>query len=188
MLTSSNGNEGVNMKFLTALSLSIGGLAGIATFLAVGPLSGVFFIWAATISWATYFALGGDCEAAKNTGVCGVFGVFMAWYAAILIANVSPTAVLGFPLMAGIIVTVTVAAMCLAANIKLFAAIPASVLGYSATFAYLLQTPDKLSKEVLTGHSWDNPMIIISFSFIVGIGFAMASNKLATSLTTVSDD
>ena len=188
MLSSSNGNEGVNMKFLTALSLSIGGLAGIATFLAVGPLSGVFFIWAATISWATYFALGGDCDAAKNTGVCGVFGVFMAWYAAILIANISPTAVLGFPLMAGIIVTVTVAAMCLAANIKLFAAIPASVLGYSATFAYLLQTPDKLSKEVLTGHSWDNPMIIISFSFIVGIGFAIASNKLATSLTTVSDD
>ena len=188
MLTSYNGNERVYMKFLTALSLSIAGLAGVATFLAVGPLSGIFFIWAATIAWATYFALGGDGDAAKNTGVCGIFGVFMAWYAATLIANISPTAALGFPLMAAIIVTVTVAAMCLAANIKLFAAIPASVLGYSATFAYLLQTPDKLSKEVLTGHSWDNPMIIISFSFIVGIGFAIASNKLATSLTTVSDD
>jgi len=78
--------------------------------------------------------------------------------------------------------------MCLAANIKFFATIPASVLGYSATFAYLLQTPDKLQKEFLTGHSWDNPLIVVSVSFIVGIGFAIASNKLATSLTTVSDD
>ena len=176
------------MKFLTALSLSIAGLAGLATFLAVGPLSGVFFIWAATISWATYFALGGDSDAANNTAICGVFGIFMVWYAGVLIADISPTAVLGFPLMAAIIVTVTVAAMCLAANIKFFATIPASVLGYSATFAYLLQTPDKLQKEFLTGHSWDNPLIIISVSFLVGIGFAIASNKLATSLTTVSDD
>ncbi|MDG2365506.1 MAG: DUF1097 domain-containing protein [Methylococcaceae bacterium] len=176
------------MKFLTALSLSIAGLAGLATFLAVGPLSGIFFIWAATIAWAAYFALGGDCDAASNTVVCGLLGIFMAWYAAVLISDISPTAALGFPLMAAIIVTVTVALMCLAANIKLFATIPASVLGYSATFAYLLQTPDKLQKEFLTGHSWDNPLIVVSVSFIVGIGFAIASNKLATSLTTVSDD
>ena len=33
------------MDKLTALSLSIGGLAGVATFLAVGPASGLFFIW-----------------------------------------------------------------------------------------------------------------------------------------------
>jgi hypothetical protein len=38
--------------------------------------------------------------------------------------------------MAAIIVTVTVIAMCLAANIPALATIPASVLGYSATFAY----------------------------------------------------
>jgi len=176
------------MKFLTALSLSIAGLAGLATFLAVGPLSGVFFIWAATIAWAAYFALGGDCDAASNTVVCGIFGVFTAWYAAVLIANISPTAVLGFSLMAALVVTVTVAAMCLAANIKLFATIPASVLGYSATFAYLLQTPDKLQKEFLTTPSWENPLMIVSVSFIVGIAFAVASNKLATSLTTISDD
>ena len=33
------------MDKLTALSLSIAGLAGVATFLAVGPASGLFFIW-----------------------------------------------------------------------------------------------------------------------------------------------
>ena len=54
------------MNSLSALSVSIGVIAGLATFLAVGPLSGVFLIWAATISWAAYFALGGTDEAAKK--------------------------------------------------------------------------------------------------------------------------
>jgi hypothetical protein len=53
-----------------------------ATFLAVGPLGGVFLIWAATISWAAYFALGGDDKAAINTVRCSIFGVFVATYAA----------------------------------------------------------------------------------------------------------
>lgn len=46
------------MDKLTALSLSIAVLAGVATFLAEGPANGVFFIWAATIAWAAYFFLG----------------------------------------------------------------------------------------------------------------------------------
>ena len=81
---------------LTALSLSIGGLAGVATFLAVGPLSGIFFIWAATIAWAAYFFLGATKEALINTIVCGIFGVFMAWFTAILLTNIPPTQLLAF--------------------------------------------------------------------------------------------
>ena len=80
---------------LTALSLSIGGLAGVATFLAVGPLSGIFFIWAATIAWAAYFFLGATKEALINTIVCGIFGVFMAWFTAILLTNIPSDATLG---------------------------------------------------------------------------------------------
>ncbi|MDQ7091152.1 MAG: DUF1097 domain-containing protein [Methylococcales bacterium] len=175
------------MKSLTALSLSIGALAGLATFLAVGPLSGIFFIWAATIAWASYFALGGNCDAAKNTIVCGIFGVFMAWYAAVLIVSIAPDCIVPFPLMAGIIVAVSVVVTCLAANIPMLAAIPASVLGYSATFAYLLQTPEKLSKEVLLNVQWDNPLIIISFSLVLGTAFGIGSGKLAAKWTTVED-
>ncbi len=175
------------MNSLTALSLSIGVLAGLATFLAVGPLSGVFLIWAATISWAAYFALGGTMDAAKNTAVCGVFGVFMAWYAAVLIVNIAPDAVLGFSLMAAIIVTISVIVTCLAANIPALATIPASVLGYSATFGYLLQTPEKMTKDVLLNVSWDNPLLIISFSLAVGVGFGIGSAKLAAKWTTAAD-
>ncbi len=175
------------MKSLTALSLSIGSLAGLATFLAVGPLSGIFFIWAATIAWAAYFALGGNCGAAKNTIICGIFGVFMAWYAAVLIASIPADCIIPFPLMAGVIVAVSVVVSCLAANISVLAAIPATVLGYSATFAYLLQTPGMLSKDVLLNTDWDNPLFVISFSLIVGTAFGIASGKLAAKWTTITD-
>ncbi|MBL6986610.1 MAG: DUF1097 domain-containing protein [Methylobacter sp.] len=171
------------MNNLTALSLSIAGLAGLATFLAVGPLSGIFLIWAATIAWAAYFFLGASQEALKNTIVCGIFGVFMAWLAAIQITNIPSSAILGFPFWAAITVTFSVVVMCLAANIPALATIPASVLGYSSAFAYLLQTPDKLSKDVLMSASLDNPLIVISISIVVGTYFGQWSGQLSAKLT-----
>ena len=66
------------MNNLTALSLSIGILSGVATFLCVGPTAGLFLIWAATIAWAAYFAFGANEAALKNVIICGAFGVFMA--------------------------------------------------------------------------------------------------------------
>ncbi len=171
------------MNNLTALSISIACLAGFATFLAVGPLSGIFFIWAATIAWAAYFFLGATQEALKNTIVCGIFGVFMAWLAAIQITNIPATAILGFPFWAAVTVTCSVVVMCLAANIPALATIPASVLGYSSTFAYLLQTPGKLTKDVLLSVSLDNPLIIISISIVVGTYFGLWSGQLSAKLT-----
>lgn len=171
------------MEKLTALSLSIGVLAGVATFLAVGPASGVFFIWAATIAWAAYFFLGATKEALVNTIVCGIFGVVMAWITAILLTEISPEATLGFPFMAALTVTVAVIVMCLAANIPQLATIPASVLGYSSTFAYLLQTPDKLNQDVLLGVSLSNPLLVISISIVVGTYFGQFSGQLAAKWT-----
>jgi hypothetical protein len=175
------------MDKLTALSLSIGVLAGVATFLAVGPASGIFFIWAATIAWAAFFFLGANKEALINTIVCGIFGVFMAWITAILLTDIPSNAPFGFPIMAAVTVTVAVIVLCLAANIPQLATIPMSVLGYSATFAYLLQTPDKLTKEVLLGVSFDNPLLVISLSIVVGAYFGLWSGQLSGKLTRESN-
>ena len=171
------------MDKLTALSLSIGVLAGVATFLAVGPASGVFFIWAATIAWAAYFFLGANKEALVNTIVCGIFGVVMAWITAILLTGISAEAFPGFSVMAAITVAVMVLIMCLAANIPQLATIPASVLGYSSVFAYLLQTPDMLTKDVLLGVSLSNPLLVISISIVVGTYFGQFSGQLAAKWT-----
>jgi hypothetical protein len=171
------------MDKLTALSLSIGLLSGVATFLAVGPASGLFFIWAATIAWAAYFLLGASKEALVNTIVCGIFGVFMAWVTAVLLVEINPEAAPGFSVMAAVTVAVAVVVLCLAARIPQLANIPMSVLGYSATFAYLLQTPEKLSKDVLLGVSLSNPLLVISISIVVGAFFGQFSGQLAAKWT-----
>jgi hypothetical protein len=167
---------------LTALSLSIGGLAGVATFLAVGPASGVFFIWAATIPWAVYFLLGANKEAICKNIICSIFGVFMAWATALMLTEISPTTTLGFPFMAAFTVAVSVVVLCLAANIPQLATIPCSVIGYSLTFAYLLQTPAKLNKDVLLGLSLSNPLLVISISIVFGTYLGVWSAQLAAKL------
>ena len=161
------------MNNLTALSLSIGILSGVATFLCVGPTAGLFLIWAATIAWAAYFALGANEAALRNVIICGAFGVAMAWITAVLISSVAGAG--AFSLLASLAVAVSVVVLCLAAYIPQLSAIPASVLGYSATFAYLLQTPGKLSHDVLLSISWGNPLLIVTASLAIGAGFGVAS-------------
>lgn len=173
------------MNKLTALSLSIGILAGIATYFAVGPAAGVFFIWAATIAWAAYFLLGANQEAVINTIVNGIFGVFMAWATALLILKLEPQASLDAEILTALIVAGAVVVLCLFANLPQFAIIPVGVLGYSSTFAYLLQTPDKLNQEVLLGATLSNPLLVISISFILGAVFGHLSNQLANKLTNL---
>jgi hypothetical protein len=171
------------MDKLTALSLSIGVLAGIATFFAIGPAAGVFFIWAATIAWAAYFLLGANQEAVINTIINGIFGVFMAWITALILLKIDPNVAPGFEVLAAVTVAATVIVLCLSAKLPAFAIIPVGVLGYSSTFAYLLQTPDKLSQEVLLGATLSNPLLVISISFILGAVFGHLSNQLAGKLT-----
>ncbi len=80
-------------------------------------------------------------------------------------------------------VGVTVLGMCLAAHIKALSTIPASVFGYASTFAYLLQTPDALSTAALTGVNFNNALLVIAVSLIVGAIFGLLSGKLGGALT-----
>ena len=125
------------MSQLVALSISIGLLGGIATFI---YLKLGLAIWAGFIAWACFFHCGGDSNALKQTIVGNIFGAICAWVAALIILTVPLGDSLGLPLWAGIVVGITVFIMCIAAHIKALAVIPASVYGYAATFAYLLLT------------------------------------------------
>ncbi|MBM4207722.1 MAG: DUF1097 domain-containing protein [Gammaproteobacteria bacterium] len=171
------------MDKLTALSLSIGALAGIATFFAVLPLtSGLYFIWAATIPWAVFFLLGANKEAICKNITCSLFGVFMAWGTAVMLTEISPNTLLGFPFMAAFTVMLSVIVLCLAANIPQLATIPCSVIGYSLTFAYLLQTPDKLNKETLLGLTMSNPLLVITISIVLGTFLGLWSTQVAAKI------
>lgn len=171
------------MKSLTALSISIGVLGGIATWLALGPLSGKILIWAVFVAWATFFATGGTTSALVNTIVCTIFGAICAWVAAFIILKFPMAETLTLPIWAAIVVGITVIILCLAANIPALSTIPASVLGYASVFAFLLQTPDKLSLDALMSSDFNNAFIIIAASMVVGAVFGFISGKLGTALS-----
>lgn len=169
------------MTQLAALSLSIGILGGIATwaFLTVGGV----LIWAAFVAWGCFFHTGGDANALRGTIINNIFGVVVATVAALVILTVPGAAALGLPLWAGIVVGVTAGLIVIAANIKAFAVIPAGFYGYACTFAFLLQTPEKLSVDALTSVGMNNGLIVVSLSMVIGALFGFVSGKLGAALT-----
>lgn len=170
------------MSQLSAISLSIAVLGGLATwgFLAFGGV----FIWAAFVAWGCFFHTGGDETALRNTIVGNAFGVFLAWGAALVILAVPLAGSLGLPLWAGLVVGVSVWVLCAAARIKAFAVIPASVYGYASTFAFLLQTPEKLSLAKLLAPNLDNALLVIPLSMSIGAVLGYVSAKLGGMLAT----
>lgn len=169
------------MSQLAALSLSIGVLGGLATwaFLTVGGI----LIWAAFVGWACFFHSGGDTNALRNTIVCNIFGSLVAWVAAVIILSIPLADKLTLPLWAAIVVGASVWVICYAANIKALSVIPANVYGYACTFAFLLQTPEKLSLASLTSVSLDNAFIVVSISMVIGAVLGLVSSKVGAALT-----
>jgi hypothetical protein len=155
------------MSQLVALSVSIGLLGGVATWL---YLTTGLLIWAGFIAWACFFHSGGDNAALKNTIVCNIFGAFCAWIALLLLVNVGA-------LPAPVTVGLTVLVLCLGAHIKAFSVIPASVYGYAATAGYFLLSAT--AKDNLMALNMANPLILVAVSMALGAVFGLASGKLA---------
>jgi hypothetical protein len=171
------------MSQLVALSVSIGLLGGIATFL---YLKLGLLIWAGFIAWACFFHSGGDSNALKNTIVGNAFGAVCAWVAALIILSFPMADSIGLPAWAAIVVGLTVLVLCLAAHIKAFSSIPASVYGYAAVFAYLLQTADSMTKDKLMSGSMANALILVVVSMALGAIFGLVSGKVGAALTAKS--
>ncbi len=171
------------MTSLVALSVSIGVLGGVATWIFLSAWSGPILIWAAFAAWACYFHSGGDDAALKSTIIGNIFGVVCAWVALVIILSIPLAETLSLPVWAGICVGGTVLILCLAAHHKLFAVIPASVYGYACAAGFALQTPDKLSLDALLSASLDNTLIVVPISMVLGAVFGLASGKLAGALT-----
>lgn len=170
------------MTSLVALSISIGVLGGVATWLALGVLAGppaIFLIWGAFIAWAAFFSNGGNNAALKTTIVCGIWGVICAWVAGLIIVNVPVN--LPAALWPAIVVGVTVLVLCLGAHVEALSSIPTAVLGYAATAA-LMTSGGALDMAHLGAADFSNPLIVISVSLIVGAVFGLLSGKLAGAL------
>lgn len=172
------------MSSHTALSISIAILGGIAAALCLGPLSGIILIWIAFITWACFFAIGGDNTALQSTIICSILGAIIAWIALLLILGIPLAETLTLPIWAGIVIGITVLIMCLLAQIEIFSSIPASVLGYASVAGFALQTPNALTIDALISVGFDNAIIVVAISLIAGAILGLISTKLATALTS----
>ena len=170
------------MPGLLALALSVGGLGGVATWLALSPLAGFVTIWAIFIAWGAFFHSGGDNAALVSTIVSGIFGAVIAGVAFALITHVG----LGsLPVTAAVWVGVMVVVLVLGSAIPIFSTVPVAVYGFAATAAYAIHAEPELAataKTLLPDIS--NPVAVIALSFIVGAVFGWVSGKLAGALTS----
>ena len=169
------------MSSLTALSLVLAVVGGVATWLFLATPS--LLIWAFFIGMACFFHAGGDENALRNTIAGNALGCVLAWITATVILAVPLASTLTLPVWAGLAVGVAIVVIVLAANIKAFAVITATVYGFASTFAFLLQTPDKLSLANLQSVSLNNALIIVLLSLIAGAVLGLVSAKIAGALT-----
>ncbi|MGD0564996.1 MAG: DUF1097 domain-containing protein [Roseiarcus sp.] len=165
------------MDIITALSVSIGLLAGVATWLFLGPMGGLgLSVWAVFIAWASFYHCGGKEAGLQKTIVHNIFGVIVGWIALILVTQIPLGAALGVPLWAGICVAVTVFGLVIAAKNEMLSDIPASVFGFASIAAFAL-AGGKLG--AVTAVSLENPLANIAISMVIGALFGYVSEKVA---------
>ena len=174
------------MPQLAALSVSIAVLGAIWAFLALGPLSSFVLVWAGFVAWGCFFHSGGDNDALAKTIVGNIYGVVVAWIALLIIVNVSVEG-LG-TVWPAIVVGVTVFALVIVASIEKLSVVPANVYGYASTVAYSLHQATDTEAGTgplanLASASFQNPLVLLIVSMVIGALFGLASGKLAGALT-----
>jgi len=169
------------MKPVFATALSVGVLGALCTwmFLSVGTI----LVWSAFVAWACFFHSGGDNAAFKSTVVSNTFGCVMGWLGAVMILGLPLGEALTPQVWSGTVVLVTVVVYILASQIPAFASVPGTTYGYACTFAFLLQTPEKLNLGALFSASFNNSLIVVPVSMLLGACFGLASARLAAALT-----
>ena len=177
------------MPQLVALSVSIAVLGAIWAFLALGPLAGFVLVWAGFVGWGCFFHSGGDDKALVKTIAGNVYGVVIAWIALLIIVNVSVEG-LG-TLWPAIVVGVTVFFLVIVASLDKLSVVPANVYGYAATVAYSLHQATDAEAGTgplanLASVSFQNPLVLLIVSMVVGALFGFVSGKLAGALTKES--
>jgi len=164
---------GITMSSLLALSVSIGGLGLVATWLALGPLGPAMQIWGVFIGWGCYFASGADADALKGGIVGHILGAVLAVVALNLAANVDIGA-LTVPVWVG----VTVFILVYASQVEAFANIPAAVYGYATTAGLALLGSDELFLDA-SALDLSNPGAVAIISLAIGAVFGALSGRLA---------
>jgi hypothetical protein len=174
------------MRFVLSSSFSNAFLGALAVFSFLSVGSSV--VWAAVIAWGCFFHTGGDINALPRTIVGNCLGICAAWVAGLILTQ-NPAWIPG-PLWGGTMVGLVTFVMVfighqLSIHLKLtIAVVPAAFYGAAATFALMVQTPGKLSPDVLLSASFANPAVALPFVMALGALLGFATAKMTSALAT----
>lgn len=174
------------MRMVLSSSFSNAFLGGLAVwaFLSNGNL----LVWAAVIAWGCFFHTGGTTKSLATTIIGNVWGIICAWAAGLLI-TAGPAWIPGSA-WAGIVVGLVTFAMVFVGHQMAkgwnmtVVVVPACFYGAAATFAYMVQTPGRMSREVLLSVSVENALIVLPISMVIGALLGLATAKMTVALGT----
>jgi hypothetical protein len=162
------------MPAVIALALSVGLLAGIDTYLYIGPLDSTILhglIWVSFIAWGCHFHSGGGIKGTTTAVACMIWGAIVG-LGAVLLAT-GPLASMAAPLAFAIAVAIGAALICLSSKVPLLATIPASVYGFAALAGALAVNNGDPKAAIMP----------VAASVIIGAIFGFVSEIVANALT-----
>jgi hypothetical protein len=167
-----------NIMNITAFrAVSIGLLAGLTTFLALGPGAGHgLHSWAIFIAWASFIHLGGGLEGLKKTILQNFFGALLGSVALGFATQLPSGISISYPAWAAIGVALTICAIVLASELPAFSDVSSSLLGY---VAILIGALPEISVEKIVAPNLGNPIIGVAASLIIGALLAFIAEAIA---------
>lgn len=157
------------MHIITALAISIGALAAVATYLCLGTPLGLQ-VWALFIGWGSFYHTGGKTDGLTKSAINHVWGVVVAAITLFIVATVG-----GSVLVTSLIVGVSVVVLVLGAHLPMLATIPAAVYGYASTAAFCLLSGVAIGDAAATIKAAG----LVLISMIVGNIFGFVPEKVA---------
>jgi hypothetical protein len=129
------------------------------------------------LSLASYDHSGATPQAALRSSAASIFGVVKAWAVAIIVAGgILPlSASLATAITAGIASFLIV----LASAGRILSVVPATFYGFASMFAYLSLGPRAFTISAMTSFSWENAIVAVPTSLVIGTGLGLTHGWLA---------
>jgi hypothetical protein len=162
------------MPALIALTVSVGVLALIDTWLYFGPLASTALaglVWISFVAWGCHFHSGGGTKGSIATVVCMTWGAIVGMVAVMLAGGV--LAPLGGAWAPAVAVCLGASVIVLSSAIKILETIPASVYGFAAVAGPILMAKMDAVDAII-------PTVL---SIVIGAAFGYVSEMLANALT-----
>lgn len=168
-------DNGDTMSILIALTLSIGLLAVLATWLFLGPLAALHVqIWQAFVAWGCFYHSGGKTDGLVKTVTCMALGAVVGMASVMLAGQLGALGVLAAPVAVGIGAGVLV----LAAHVPALSVIPASVYGFASVAGLILLGKDMSPTAAIV------PTLV---SIVIGALFGWVSEAIGGKLAKAAD-